>query len=259
MKKITGIFSGAILVLLAVSLLFGFVSPVIAASAGSKVKVTACEAVKVTLSGTNSEGKSAKFTFSKKSTDCTAVKIEDKYWQGNLTVTAYYYVSSEYPTYKGQVVTVKVPTEASSDFYSVTVMAPKATDWIYWRAKTWVTDNVAYDQSSRHDGYRQDCSGFVSFAWQLTKPGTSPKGLLEFANKIAFSKLQRGDVLVNPSAHAMIFIKWVNKNAGTFIAYQEETTKTGTKERTMTLNISAGTITQGTYTYPGTYIAIRKK
>lgn len=251
--------SRIIMLLLSLMLLFGSFSPVNAASAGRKVKVTACEAVKITLSGTNANGKAAKYSFTKKSTDCSAIKIDDKYWQGNLTVTAYYYVSSEYPTYKGQVVTVKVPTEASSDYYSVNVTAPKATDWIYWRAKTWVTDNVAYDQSSRHDGYRQDCSGFVSFAWQLKKPGTSPKGLLEFANKIAFSKLQRGDVLVNPSAHAMIFIKWVNKNAGTFIAYQEETTKTGTKERTMTLNISAGTITQGTYTYPGTYIAIRKK
>jgi type II secretory pathway pseudopilin PulG len=249
---------GVILMILAM-MLAATVHPVIAASAGRQVKVTACEAVKLILSGTNAEGKAAKYTLTKKSTDCAAIKVPDKYWQGDLTVTAYYYVSSEYPAYKGQVITVKIPGDASSDFYSVTVSAPKTTDWIYWRAKTWVTDKVAYDQSSRHDGYRQDCSGFVSFAWQLPKPGTSPKGLLEYADKIAFSKLKMGDVLVNPSAHAMIFIKWVDKAAGTFIAYQEETTKTGTRERTMTLNTSAGTVTQGTYTYPDTYIAIRKK
>lgn len=240
-------------------ILFAAVHPVNAASAGSQVKVTACEAVKIILSGTNAEGKAANYTFTKKSTDCTAIKIPDKYWQGSLTVTAYYYVSSEYPAYKGQVITVKIPADASSNYSSVTVSAPKTTDWIYWRAKSWVTDKVAYDQNSRHDGYRQDCSGFVSFAWQLPKPGTSPKGLLEYADKIAFSKLKMGDVLVNPSAHAMLFIKWVDQSAGTFIAYQEETTKTGTRERTMTLNTSAGTVTQGTYTYPGTYMAIRKK
>ncbi|MEA5077228.1 MAG: hypothetical protein VB013_01540 [Anaerolineaceae bacterium] len=248
-----------LILLLALMLVFTSFSPVNAASAGRQVKITACEAVKITLSGVNSNGVATKYSFTKKASDCSAIKIPSRYWKGNLTVTAYYYVSSEYPTYKGQVVTPNIPSEASSEYYSVIVTAPKTTDWIYWRARTWVLDNVAYNQSSRHDGYRQDCSGFVSFAWQLVKPGTSPAGLLAYANKISFSKLQKGDVLVNPSAHAMIFIKWVDKSAGTFIAYQEEYEKTGTRERTMTLNTSKGTVTQGTYTYPGTYIAIRKK
>src|SRR5689334_16974232 len=39
------------------------------------------------------------------------------------------------------------------------------------RAQAWVDQNVAYTQTCGHDPggyYREDCSGFVSMAWELT-------------------------------------------------------------------------------------------
>src|SRR5438105_14469861 len=38
------------------------------------------------------------------------------------------------------------------------------------RGLRWFDEKVPYSQSRSHDGYRTDCSGFVSMAWQL---GTS--------------------------------------------------------------------------------------
>src|SRR4051812_39625328 len=42
------------------------------------------------------------------------------------------------------------------------------------RASPWVRDHVMYSQSSAtadlKDGYRRDCSGFVSMAWHVSGP-----------------------------------------------------------------------------------------
>src|SRR5207253_11405424 len=41
------------------------------------------------------------------------------------------------------------------------------------RAKAWVDVPVPYDEGSLYQGYREDCSGFVSMAWQLSKSLTT--------------------------------------------------------------------------------------
>lgn len=41
------------------------------------------------------------------------------------------------------------------------------------RGQVWVDKNVPYSQTGTHDGYRTDCSGFVSMCWQLPKDGPS--------------------------------------------------------------------------------------
>lgn len=37
------------------------------------------------------------------------------------------------------------------------------------RGQVWVDKNVPYNKT--YDGYRSDCSGFVSMCWGLPKPG----------------------------------------------------------------------------------------
>lgn len=41
------------------------------------------------------------------------------------------------------------------------------------RGQVWVDKNVPYSQTKTYDGYRTDCSGFVSMCWQLPKDGPS--------------------------------------------------------------------------------------
>src|SRR5437879_3461511 len=39
------------------------------------------------------------------------------------------------------------------------------------RAKTWVSAQIPYSQVNYYNGYREDCSGYVSMAWGLGTPG----------------------------------------------------------------------------------------
>ncbi len=39
------------------------------------------------------------------------------------------------------------------------------------RGQVWVDKHVPYNHEGTYDGYRTDCSGFVSMCWLLTKPG----------------------------------------------------------------------------------------
>jgi hypothetical protein len=257
MKSMPRIFR-SVAVLLAIVLLLNTVVPVHASAGGQRIKVTACQAVKLVIKGTTMDGTAVSYTLKKDASDCGTNKISQYYFTGTVKVVAYYYVSAEYPAFKGQTVSTTISaTEQLSDYNAVTVTQPGKRTWMLWRASTWVTDNVAYSSTSRHDGYRQDCSGFVSFVWQLSKPGTSPSGLSKSSYEIAFSKLKPGDALAS-SSHAMIFVQWVDQSAGTFIAYEEENATYGTMQRTLTLNTKTGVIKQSKYyTYSGTYKAYR--
>ncbi|MEV6464909.1 hypothetical protein [Kitasatospora sp. NPDC051702] len=99
------------------------------------------------------------------------------------------------------------------------------------RAQAWVNQAVPYSTNGLtapyswwSDGqtggrYRQDCSGFVSMAWQLPEsPNTL--GLPSYSTSIGKWDLQPGDIL-NSSEHVVIFAGWRDKNAGTFNYYQE--------------------------------------
>lgn len=84
------------------------------------------------------------------------------------------------------------------------------------RAFTWYDANVPYSQSKYHQGYRTDCSGFVSMAWQTgtsyTTASFSSGGGDSFA-LASYDKLVPGDALVrrkNGKGHIVLFLGWNN-------------------------------------------------
>ncbi|MER7836849.1 peptidoglycan-binding protein [Streptomyces sp. NPDC096040] len=96
------------------------------------------------------------------------------------------------------------------------------------RAKTWVAAQVPYSMSLYWtDGYRQDCSGYVSMAWKLT--GNEWTGSLDqFGTKITKAELQPGDILLfhnpdNPgkSSHVVIFGGWTDYTHTYYTAYEQ--------------------------------------
>lgn len=78
------------------------------------------------------------------------------------------------------------------------------------RAQRWVELGVPYSQSSRFEGYRQDCSGMASMAWTLPMPGASTRTLAPYGTLISRDDLQPGDMLLKYDYHAVIFYKWAN-------------------------------------------------
>ncbi|MEU7582027.1 peptidoglycan-binding protein [Streptomyces sp. NPDC041068] len=96
------------------------------------------------------------------------------------------------------------------------------------RAKKWVAAKVPYSMERYwSDGYRQDCSGFVSMAWNLS--GNEWTGSLDkYAVRISRDQLQPGDILLfhnpaNPTkgSHVTIFGGWTDYTRTHYIAYEQ--------------------------------------
>src|SRR4051812_21499129 len=77
------------------------------------------------------------------------------------------------------------------------------------RAQHWVDGAVPYNQNRTFEGYRQDCSGFVSMAFGLSKPGPTTSSLPRYSRPIGKADLRPGDILLwsNPphQGHVVIF------------------------------------------------------
>ncbi|MEU5715656.1 peptidoglycan-binding protein [Streptomyces sp. NPDC020403] len=96
------------------------------------------------------------------------------------------------------------------------------------RARKWVDAKVPYSMSAYwSDGYRQDCSGYVSMAWNLgTNEWTG--SLAAFGTKIARADLQPGDMLLfhNPAdpekgSHVTLFGGWTDDAHTHYLAYEQ--------------------------------------
>ncbi|WP_242909512.1 hypothetical protein [Actinomadura terrae] len=117
------------------------------------------------------------------------------------------------------------------------------------RAKTWnpgTSDRVSYSQSDYHNGYRTDCSGFVSMALGLPKPGENTVGLTSsrYTERISMSELKKGDLVMdasgtNTTRHVVIFEKWANSAHTSYWAY-EQRGHYGTDHRTRDYGLSSG-------------------
>jgi hypothetical protein len=104
------------------------------------------------------------------------------------------------------------------------------------RARTWVAAKVPYSTTAYwSDGYRQDCSGYVSMAWNLTTnewTGSLPS----FADRITKEELQPGDILLFHNAadpqngsHVVIFGGWTDTARTSYTAYEQTPPHTRTQ------------------------------
>ncbi len=105
------------------------------------------------------------------------------------------------------------------------------------RARTWVAAKVPYSMTAYwSDGYRQDCSGFVSMAWKL--PANEWTGsLATVADRITKDELQPGDILLFHNAadpengsHVVVFGGWTDGTRTAYTAYEQTPPHTRTRE-----------------------------
>ncbi|MFE6283236.1 peptidoglycan-binding protein [Streptomyces sp. NPDC057877] len=123
----------------------------------------------------------------------------------------------------------KVPLHGPTGRPAIGAEAPTVTRAeIIDRARAWVAAKVPYSLTSYwSDGYRQDCSGFVSMAWKL--PGNEWTGTLgQFAVRIGKADLGPGDILLfhNPAdphggSHVVIFGGWTDHTRTSYVAYEQ--------------------------------------
>jgi hypothetical protein len=100
------------------------------------------------------------------------------------------------------------------------------------RALLWVILGVPYSQERSRDGYRTDCSGFISYAWQFRdekgralSPNTTDLGN-KYCADIPLENLQGGDIINNKKAHlgkghVVLFVYWLGDDRTRFLAFEE--------------------------------------
>lgn len=82
------------------------------------------------------------------------------------------------------------------------------------RGFSWFDRNVPYSQSRYFEGYRTDCSGFVSMAWQLGTSYTTASFVSGGGESFllgSYGALRPGDALVrrrNGAGHIVMFLGW---------------------------------------------------
>lgn len=106
-----------------------------------------------------------------------------------------------------------------------------ARSTIVARGQDWVNKHVPYSQSKTYDGYRTDCSGFVSMAWMLSKPGLTTYTMNSVSKSINKADLQAGDAIICESSHVVLFAGWSDSTKSHYIAMEEANSQTGTVKR----------------------------
>lgn len=81
------------------------------------------------------------------------------------------------------------------------------------RGFEWYDDHVPYSQSRSHDGYRTDCSGFVSMCWETGTSYTTASFVAGAASSSlgSYNSLEPADALVYRSGshgHIVLFLGW---------------------------------------------------
>jgi hypothetical protein len=93
------------------------------------------------------------------------------------------------------------------------------------RAQVWVQQQVPYSQTEWHKNqngiYRQDCSGYVSMAWDLNQNTDFWTGNLNLvSHTIPAAEMLPGDILLS-DVHTILFAGWANAQHTEFDYYEE--------------------------------------
>ncbi|NKE60783.1 hypothetical protein FXN61_29960 [Lentzea sp. PSKA42] len=107
------------------------------------------------------------------------------------------------------------------------------------RAATWLTANnggrVPYSMKKYwKDGYRQDCSGYVSMAAKLGNkdpkggPNTVALASNKYTTPVKIADMKPGDLFIDPVdqpgsdfRHVVIFEKWAKADKSEYMAYEQ--------------------------------------
>jgi hypothetical protein len=101
------------------------------------------------------------------------------------------------------------------------------------RAANWISVPVPYSQSTWYSDingtYRQDCSGFVSMAWDLDYSlGTSKLSTVATDVASGLKGVKPGDIILSPGIHVYLFVRWLDSAHTTATVDYE----TGVKSKT---------------------------
>ncbi|MFB7279166.1 FG-GAP-like repeat-containing protein [Streptomyces hydrogenans] len=150
----------------------------------------------------------------------------------------------EYPgAGQGKVTPVPAEFRAGAGERSLTAAAGITRSEVIARAKSWVGKGLDYSWTNYYQGYRMDCSGYVSMAWglgsSLATPNFVPGGSAEWITK---AELKAGDALLDDDSgadgHIVLFEEWATADKTSYWGY--EFTPSGVHHRILPYPYYAG-------------------
>lgn len=93
---------------------------------------------------------------------------------------------------------------------------PVNQNQMFLRARTWADAKVPYSQVAKRDGYRQDCSGYVSMILGLSKAGGGPntRTMMGLTTQIRKNQMRPGDLVLDgdpgSAGHVVLFEGWAD-------------------------------------------------
>ncbi|MFJ2575311.1 hypothetical protein [Kitasatospora aureofaciens] len=138
----------------------------------------------------------------------------------------------------------RTPTTTGSIGNGAAPGGPVTRDQAVARARDWVNKAVPYSSNGLNPPYswwaddetggryRQDCSGLVSMAWELTD-SLNTGSLPNVSTRINIDDLQPGDALNNISTHTVLFTGWADSSHYTANIIEEYSRSGPTRARTM--------------------------
>jgi len=150
----------------------------------------------------------------------------------------------EYPgAGQGKVTPVPAEFRAGAGERSLTAAAGITRSEVIARAKSWVGKGLDYSWTNYYQGYRMDCSGYVSMAWglgsSLATPNFVPGGSAEWITK---AELKAGDALLDDDSgadgHIVLFEEWASADKSSYWGY--EFTPSGVHHRILPYPYYAG-------------------
>ncbi|RAS57062.1 hypothetical protein C8D87_1281, partial [Lentzea atacamensis] len=100
------------------------------------------------------------------------------------------------------------------------------------RASKWLNPPVPYSMYAPYkDGYRRDCSGYVTMAWNIEPDmygGLNTVTLPGVSHPITKDELKTADIMLNggpgsenENGHVLIFDKWADASRTSYWAYEQ--------------------------------------
>jgi hypothetical protein len=109
------------------------------------------------------------------------------------------------------------------------------------RGFAWFDAHVPYSQSRQHEGYRTDCSGFVSMCWELGTSLTTASfsAGTDVSHLGSYNDLEPADALVRRvggTGHVVLFLGWNDAAHTAACVLEEASTASDMQFRTRTVS-----------------------
>ena len=125
------------------------------------------------------------------------------------------------------------------------LLAPSASyaitrDAVIARAQSVMNDPVPYSQSRFDRGWRNDCSGFVSWTWGTGSNAYVTANMDSITTRIPKEQLQPGDALLKAGSHVRLFYAWADEAHTTYVAYEQTPPRTWSSIQNLGADIENG-------------------